>query len=65
MTGPQLTHLFDAAGSGDAAAQRELYDLAYTELKRIARGALRRSGAALTVNPGVSRNRRMAFFCWP
>ena len=51
MNRPQLTHLFEAAGAGDAAAQRELYDLAYLELKRIARGALRRAGGAMTVNP--------------
>jgi RNA polymerase sigma factor (TIGR02999 family) len=51
MNRPQLTHLFDAAGAGDAEAQRELYELAYAELKRIARGALRKSGGALTVNP--------------
>lgn len=48
---PQLTHLFGAVGSGDADAQRQLYDLAYQELKRIARGALHRSGPAMTVNP--------------
>jgi|CXWL01.1.fsa_nt_gi RNA polymerase sigma factor (TIGR02999 family) len=48
---PQVTHLLDAAGSGDVAAQRELFDLAYVELKRIARGALHRSGGGLTVNP--------------
>lgn len=51
MNRPQLTHLFDAAGAGDPAAQRELYDLAYLELKRIARAALRRSGGDLSVNP--------------
>lgn len=48
---PQLTHLLDAVGSGDAQAQRQLFDLAYQELKHIARGALRRSGGAMTVNP--------------
>ena len=51
MNRPQVTHLLDAAGGGDAAAQRELYDLAYAELKRIARAALHRSGGGLTVNP--------------
>jgi RNA polymerase sigma factor (TIGR02999 family) len=51
MNRPPVTHLLDAASSGDPVAQRELYDLAYAELKRIARAALRRSGGALTVNP--------------
>ena len=48
---PQVTHLLNAAGGGDPVAQRELFDLAYLELKRIARGALHRSGGGLTVNP--------------
>jgi RNA polymerase sigma factor (TIGR02999 family) len=51
MNRPQVTHLLDAAGNGDAAAQSELYDLAYSELKRIARAAVHRSGPALAVNP--------------
>ena len=48
---PQVTTLLHAAGAGDAAAQRELYQLAYGELKRIARGALRRAGSERAVNP--------------
>jgi RNA polymerase sigma factor (TIGR02999 family) len=48
---PQVTTLLHAAGAGDAAAQRELYQLAYGELKRIARGALRRAGGERAVNP--------------
>lgn len=48
---PAVTNLLQAAGSGDAAAQRKLYDLAYDELKRIARGALRRAGGERVVNP--------------
>lgn len=48
---PQVTTLLHAAGSGDAAAQRELYELAYGELKRIARSALRRAGSERAVNP--------------
>ena len=51
MNRPQVTHLLDAAGGGDALAQRELFALAYAELKRIARAALHRSGGGLTVNP--------------
>lgn len=48
---PQVTTLLHAAGAGDAAAQRELYQLAYNELKRIARSALRRAGGERGVNP--------------
>lgn len=48
---PAVTTLLHAAGAGDAAAQRELYDLAYGELKRIARAALRRAGGERAVNP--------------
>lgn len=44
-----VTTLLHAAGAGDAAAQRALYDRAYGELKRIARAALRRAQRA--VNP--------------
>ncbi len=51
MNRPQLTHLLDAAAGGDAAAQRELYDQAYAELKRIARAALNKPGAPRAVNP--------------
>ena len=46
-----LTQLLDAASAGSSSAQREIYDLAYSELKRIARAALNRSGGAMTVNP--------------
>lgn len=48
---PEVTTLLDAASSGDADAQKRLYELAYGELKRIARGALRRSGGERAVNP--------------
>jgi RNA polymerase sigma factor (TIGR02999 family) len=48
---PQVTNLLHAAGAGDADAQRELYELAYGELKRIARSALRRAGSERAVNP--------------
>lgn len=48
---PQVTHLLDAAAAGDAFAQRELYDLAYQELKRIARRTLGRSDRVTPLNP--------------
>lgn len=48
---PQVTTLLHQAGAGDAGAQRQLYDLAYGELKRIARGALRRAGGDKAINP--------------
>lgn len=48
---PEVTTLLDAASGGDAEAQKRLYELAYGELKRIARGALRRSGGERAVNP--------------
>ncbi len=48
---PQVTTLLHAAGAGDDAAQRRLYELAYGELKRIARGALRRAGGDRAINP--------------
>ena len=40
---PQVTNLLDAVGRGEAAAQRELYELAYHELKRIARSTLKKA----------------------
>jgi RNA polymerase sigma factor (TIGR02999 family) len=51
MNRQPLTHLLDAAGDGDAAAQCELYDLAYAELKRIARATLNKPGAPHALNP--------------
>jgi RNA polymerase sigma factor (TIGR02999 family) len=48
---PQVTTLLHAAGAGDDEARRRLYDLAYGELKRIARGALRRAGGDRAINP--------------
>ena len=45
---PAVTTLLQAAGSGDADAQRRLYELAYSELKRIARSA---AGPARRVDP--------------
>lgn len=51
MTEPALTQLLHSAGRGDAEAQRRLFDLAYEELKRIARGTLRRAGGERSINP--------------
>ena len=48
---PQITELLDAAGSGDADAQQALFAQVYDELKRIARGQVRRSGGQLSINP--------------
>lgn len=49
----ELTTLLSAAAEGDQSARQALYLRAYSELKRIARGALKRSGGALTLNPTV------------
>jgi RNA polymerase sigma factor (TIGR02999 family) len=48
---PQVTELLDAVGRGDAAAQEQLFTLVYDELKRIARGHVRRSGGQMSINP--------------
>lgn len=48
---PDVTELLAALDRGEAAAHDALFALAYDELKRIARGHLRRSGADVTVNP--------------
>ncbi len=50
---PQVTTLLDAVGRGEAAAQRELYELAYHELKRIARSTLMKAGGGVTMNPST------------
>ena len=47
----EMTALIQAAGRGEPAAQKAVFDLAYDELKRIARGTLRRSGGDYTINP--------------
>lgn len=48
---PDVTELLAALDRGEAAAHEALFTLAYDELKRIARGHLRRSGGGVTVNP--------------
>lgn len=51
MQGPQLTDLLNAARSGDQEASRQVYELVYAELKRTARGALRRATPPDTLTP--------------
>ena len=48
---PEVTELLDAVGRGEAAAQERLFTLVYDELKRIARGHVRRSGGRMSINP--------------
>ena len=48
---PEVTELLDAVGRGEADAQQELFTRVYDELKRIARGHVRRSGGHLSTNP--------------
>ncbi len=48
---PELTTLLQAVGAGDSDAAQRLYLLAYGELKRLAKGALRRSGGGRGVTP--------------
>jgi len=48
---PQVTELLEAVGRGDADAQQELFSRVYDELKRIARGHVRRSGGQMSINP--------------
>lgn len=48
---PQVTELLEAVGRGDADAQKELFARVYDELKRIARGHVRRSGGQISINP--------------
>ena len=48
---PQVTELLDAVGRGDDGAQEELFARVYDELKRIARGHVRRSGGQISINP--------------
>jgi len=48
---PDVTALIGALGGGEKAAHDQLFALVYDELKRVARAHIRRSGAAVTVNP--------------
>lgn len=50
---PAVTTFLGAMARGDAGAQEKLYALAYDELKRIARSAIRKSAGPLTFNPST------------
>ena len=50
---PAVTTLLGAVANGDAGAQSKLYTLVYDELKRIARGTIRRNAGGLTMNPST------------
>ncbi|WP_386069119.1 ECF-type sigma factor [Tahibacter sp. UC22_41] len=50
---PDITTLLDACRQGEASAREQLYERIYAELKRIARGTLRRSGPQLTISPST------------
>ena len=50
---PQLTRLLEACQQGDAVAQGKIYELAYDELRRIARGTLRQNAGSVTMNPST------------
>ena len=47
---PAVTELLVAYERGDSSAQEQLFSVVYDELKRIARGHVRRSSGNLTVN---------------
>lgn len=53
---PAFTQLLDAVAHGDRGAHQQVFELAYAELKRIARGNLRRAGAQLSINPSALVN---------
>lgn len=48
---PPLTLLLHAARRGEASARQQLFELAYGELKRIARSSLRRVNGEHSLNP--------------
>jgi RNA polymerase sigma factor (TIGR02999 family) len=48
---PDITALLESVASGNTKARDELFERVYGELKRIARGQLRRSGDWISVNP--------------
>jgi RNA polymerase sigma factor (TIGR02999 family) len=50
---PAVTELLGAVAQGEKGAQDQLYGLVYDELKRIARGTLRKVGGSSTINPST------------
>jgi RNA polymerase sigma factor (TIGR02999 family) len=48
---PEVTDLLAAVAGGDEGARETLFERVYDELKRIARGQMRRSGEWLSINP--------------
>jgi RNA polymerase sigma factor (TIGR02999 family) len=48
---PEVTTLLDLAAGGDAHAREQLYAMVYGELRKIARGTVKRGGAHVTINP--------------
>ena len=48
---PEVTDLLAAVADGDERARETLFERVYDELKRIARGQVRRSGEWLSINP--------------
>jgi RNA polymerase sigma factor (TIGR02999 family) len=53
---PAFTQLLEAVAAGDRAAHQQVFEAAYAELKRIARGSLKRAGGAVTINPSALVN---------
>ena len=53
---PAFTVLLAGVAAGDRAAHEQVFALAYAELKRIARGNLKRAGRQLTINPSALVN---------
>jgi RNA polymerase sigma factor (TIGR02999 family) len=50
-TRPEVTELLAAVAAGDERARETLFERVYDQLKRVARGQMRRSGEWLPINP--------------
>jgi RNA polymerase sigma factor (TIGR02999 family) len=48
---PELTQLLHAAGSGDSSAQRQLFEVVYSDLRGLARSRLARESPLTLLNP--------------